>query len=58
MRVLLTPPDIVDIRHIMLPPSPKDFRDIYVVFELLETDLHQVTTHSVLAGACMHSRCR
>ena len=26
----------------MLPPSPKDFRDIYVVFELLETDLHQV----------------
>lgn len=34
--------DIVDIKHIMLPPSPKDFKDIYVVFELLETDLHQV----------------
>ncbi|GIL65367.1 hypothetical protein Vafri_19022 [Volvox africanus] len=39
---LLKHPDIVDIKHIMLPPSPKDFRDIYVVFELLETDLHQV----------------
>ncbi|KAG2489178.1 hypothetical protein HYH03_012404 [Edaphochlamys debaryana] len=39
---LLKHPDIVDIKHIMLPPSPKDFKDIYVVFELLETDLHQV----------------
>ncbi|KAG1660555.1 hypothetical protein FOA52_001999 [Chlamydomonas sp. UWO 241] len=26
----------------MLPPSPRDFKDIYVVFELMETDLHQV----------------
>jgi serine/threonine protein kinase len=39
---LLRHPDIVEIRHIMLPPSARDFRDIYVVFELLETDLHQV----------------
>lgn len=31
----------------MLPPSPKDFRDIYVVFELLETDLHQVSSRQV-----------
>ena len=34
--------DIVEIKHIMLPPSPRDFKDIYVVFELMETDLHQV----------------
>ncbi len=34
--------DIVDIKHIMLPPSARDFKDIYVVFELMETDLHQV----------------
>ena len=34
--------DIVEIKHIMLPPSPHDFKDIYVVFELMETDLHQV----------------
>lgn len=26
----------------MLPPSPREFRDIFVVFELMETDLHQV----------------
>ena len=26
----------------MLPPSARDFKDIYVVFELMETDLHQV----------------
>ena len=34
--------DIVEIKHIMLPPSARDFKDIYVVFELMETDLHQV----------------
>lgn len=39
---LLRHPDIVDVKHIMLPPSPRDFKDIYVVFELMETDLHQV----------------
>ena len=35
-------PDVVAIRDIVLPPSPKAFKDIYVVFELMETDLHQV----------------
>lgn len=35
--------DIVDIKHIMLPPRPREFKDIYVVFELMETDLHQVS---------------
>ncbi|KAH6556408.1 hypothetical protein KP509_1Z181600 [Ceratopteris richardii] len=35
-------PDIVDIKHILLPPSPREFKDIYVVFELMEADLHQV----------------
>ena len=39
---LLRHPDIVEIKHIMLPPSPRDFKDIYVVFELMESDLHQV----------------
>lgn len=33
--------DIVEIKHIMLPPSPREFKDIFVVFELMETDLHQ-----------------
>lgn len=35
-------PDIVEIKHILLPPSSRDFKDIYVVFELMESDLHQV----------------
>eukprot|EP00249_Psilotum_nudum_P023172 c28770_g2_i2 orf=565-1950(-) len=39
---LLRHPDIVEIKHIMLPPSPREFKDIYVVFELMESDLHQV----------------
>lgn len=34
--------DIVEIKHILLPPSPQEYKDIYVVFELMETDLHQV----------------
>ncbi|ONK78066.1 uncharacterized protein A4U43_C02F13910 [Asparagus officinalis] len=32
---LLRHPDIVEIRHIMLPPSWREFKDIYVVFELM-----------------------
>ena len=44
LLVLLVAADIVEIKHIMLPPSPRDFKDIYVVFELMETDLHQVRT--------------
>ncbi|KAL8137579.1 hypothetical protein V2J09_003580 [Rumex salicifolius] len=39
---LLHHPDIVEIKHIMLPPSRREFKDIYVVFELMESDLHQV----------------
>ncbi|KAH0751506.1 hypothetical protein KY290_004724 [Solanum tuberosum] len=39
---LLRHPDIVDIKRIMLPPSKRDFKDIYVVFELMESDLHHV----------------
>ncbi|KAI4387997.1 hypothetical protein MLD38_000375 [Melastoma candidum] len=39
---LLRHPDIVDIKSIMLPPSKREFKDIYVVFELMESDLHQV----------------
>lgn len=39
---LLRHPDIVEIKRIMVPPSRREFRDIYVVFELMESDLHQV----------------
>ncbi|KAK6130396.1 hypothetical protein DH2020_035806 [Rehmannia glutinosa] len=39
---LLRHPDIVEIKHILLPPSRREFKDIYVVFELMESDLHQL----------------
>lgn len=39
---LLRHPNIVQIKHIMLPPTRREFRDIYIVFELMESDLHQV----------------
>lgn len=39
---LLKHPDIVEIKHILLPAQQREFKDIYVVFELMETDLHQV----------------
>lgn len=39
---LLRHPDVVEIKHVMLPPSRREFKDIYVVFELMESDLHQV----------------
>ncbi|XP_020216206.1 mitogen-activated protein kinase 9 [Cajanus cajan] len=39
---LLRHPDIVEIKHIMFPPSRREFKDVYVVFELMESDLHQV----------------
>ena len=39
---LLRHPDIVEIKHIMLPPSQREFKDIYVVFEFMEFDLDQV----------------
>ena len=35
----------------MLPPSPREFKDIYVVFELMETDLHQARFPGV-EGRC------
>ncbi|KAK3442618.1 hypothetical protein EUGRSUZ_B02905 [Eucalyptus grandis] len=43
---LLKHPDIVEIKHIMLPPCPREFKDIYVVFELMESDLHQVIKYN------------
>ncbi|TYH29871.1 hypothetical protein ES288_A01G047400v1 [Gossypium darwinii] len=39
---LLRHPDIVEIKRLMLPPSKREFKDIFFVFELMESDLHQV----------------
>ena len=39
---VLKHPDIAEVKHIVLPPNPREFKDIFVIFELMETDLHQV----------------
>eukprot|EP00201_Polytomella_parva_P020388 CAMPEP_0175039326 /NCGR_PEP_ID=MMETSP0052_2-20121109/500_1 /TAXON_ID=51329 ORGANISM="Polytomella parva, Strain SAG 63-3" /NCGR_SAMPLE_ID=MMETSP0052_2 /ASSEMBLY_ACC=CAM_ASM_000194 /LENGTH=985 /DNA_ID=CAMNT_0016301123 /DNA_START=252 /DNA_END=3206 /DNA_ORIENTATION=- len=39
---LLKQEDLVSIKHIMIPTDPRNFKDVYVVFELMETDLHTV----------------
>lgn len=39
---MLRHPDIVEIKNILLPHSRRNFQDIYVVFELMDTDLDQV----------------
>jgi mitogen-activated protein kinase 1/3 len=39
---LLRYPDIVEMRQIMLPPLRRCFRDIYVIFHLMDADLHKV----------------
>lgn len=39
---VLKHPDIVEVKHIVLPPNPREYKDIFVIFELMETDLHQV----------------
>ncbi|KAL6758962.1 mitogen-activated protein kinase 4 [Haematococcus lacustris] len=39
---LLKHGDVVDVKHIVLPSDPQHFKDIYVVFERMESDLHIV----------------
>ena len=50
-------PDIVEIKHVMLPPSPTDFDDIYIVFELMDCDLHQVGKTPSALVLFFHSCC-
>eukprot|EP00798_Chlamydomonas_sp_ICE-L_P010707 gene10707-12408_t len=39
---LLKNEDIVELHYILLPPDLKRYEDLYVVFELFESDLHTV----------------
>ena len=38
--------NIIAIRDIMLPPDRLNFSDVYVVYELMDTDLHQIIRSS------------
>ncbi|XP_022955091.1 mitogen-activated protein kinase 9-like [Cucurbita moschata] len=51
---MLHHPNIVEIKHIMLPPSQREFKDIYLVFELMKTDLHHVIKENNDLSAKQH----
>ncbi|XP_076958298.1 mitogen-activated protein kinase homolog NTF6-like [Bidens hawaiensis] len=38
--------NIIQIKDIIRPPSKKKFKDVYIVYELLDTDLHQIICSS------------
>ena len=40
--------NIVSVKDIMLPTSKSAFKDLYVVYELMDTDLHQIIRSSQL----------
>jgi hypothetical protein len=33
---------VVAIRDIIRPPTRENFNDVYIVYELMDTDLHQI----------------
>lgn len=35
-------PQIISIVDILVPPSPEEFEDVYIVSDLMETDLHRI----------------
>ena len=37
---------VVAIRDIIPPPNRADFQDVYIVYELMDTDLHQIIRSS------------
>ena len=38
--------NIVLLKDIMKPPDFNDFNDVYLVYELMDTDLHQIVRSS------------
>uniref|UniRef100_A0A7R9VBB0 Mitogen-activated protein kinase n=1 Tax=Chlamydomonas euryale TaxID=1486919 RepID=A0A7R9VBB0_9CHLO len=39
---LMCHPDVVQIKHVLLPSDARTFRDLHIVFELMDSDLHTV----------------
>ncbi|XP_042425010.1 mitogen-activated protein kinase 4-like [Zingiber officinale] len=38
--------NVISLKDIMMPPHRKTFRDVYLVYELMDTDLHQIIKSS------------
>lgn len=34
--------NVIGLRDVIRPPQPENFHDVYVVYELMDTDLHQI----------------
>ncbi|KAJ4770431.1 Mitogen-activated protein kinase [Rhynchospora pubera] len=39
--------NVIELKDIMMPPNRKNFKDVYLVYELMDTDLHQLITSPV-----------
>ncbi|KAH9625399.1 hypothetical protein KSS87_008189 [Heliosperma pusillum] len=38
--------NVIGLKDVMLPSDPKNFKDVYLVYELMDTDLHQIVKSS------------
>ncbi|KAL9245172.1 hypothetical protein vseg_018851 [Gypsophila vaccaria] len=38
--------NVIGLKDVMLPADPKNFKDVYLVYELMDTDLHQIVKSS------------
>lgn len=38
--------NVIALKDVMLPAHPKNFKDVYLVYELMDTDLHQIIKSS------------
>lgn len=34
--------NVIGVRDLLYPSKPQDFKDVYIVYELMDTDLHQI----------------
>ena len=34
--------NVIGVRDLLYPANPHDFKDVYIVYELMDTDLHQI----------------
>ncbi|KAK3259506.1 mitogen-activated protein kinase, partial [Cymbomonas tetramitiformis] len=53
---LLQHPGIVKILHVMLPPNQRDFHELFIVFEIMESDLHNVIQANDISVLAQHQR--
>lgn len=45
-------PNVIAIRDVIRPPNPEHFQDVYIVYEIMPTDLHEV----IRSGQTMDER--